>query len=188
MARTRAADHEEKREAITLHAAKLFARRGFAGASISDLARACGSSKSLIYHYYSAKEDILFDVMHGHVDELVRLAETPRVGDAEARFRDATQDLLKAYAGAEDAQKILLYELDKLPSDQRAKIVGTQRTIVEVFETLLAEARPQISDIGARTMLYFGMVNWVHTWFDPRKGLSRDALAKLIADTALGRV
>jgi len=64
MARTQAADFEQRREKIVERAAQLFAERGFLGASIADLAKACKTSKSLIYHYYSSKEEILFDVMH----------------------------------------------------------------------------------------------------------------------------
>lgn len=75
MARTQAADFEKRREAIVEHAARLFAERGFLGASIADLAAACSTSKSLIYHYYASKEDILFDVMHAHVGALLDAAE-----------------------------------------------------------------------------------------------------------------
>ena len=50
MARTQAPDYEERRIAIVDKAAELFARRGFTGASLSDLAAACQTSKSLIYH------------------------------------------------------------------------------------------------------------------------------------------
>ena len=67
MARTQAADYGVRREAIVEKAARLYAERGFLGASISDLAKVCRISKSLIYHYYPSKEDILFDVMHSHV-------------------------------------------------------------------------------------------------------------------------
>jgi len=75
MARTQAADYGVRREAIVEKAARLYAERGFLGASISDLAKVCRISKSLIYHYYPSKEDILFDVMHSHVRALLDTAE-----------------------------------------------------------------------------------------------------------------
>jgi len=71
MARTQSADYAIRREAIVDRAAELFAERGFLGASIADLADALKTSKSLIYHYYDSKEDILFDVMHSHVKALL---------------------------------------------------------------------------------------------------------------------
>ena len=96
MARTQAADYEERRTAIVEQAARLFAERGFLGASIADLAEACDSSKSLIYHYYASKEDILYDVMHSHVRALLfhnigditgcRIITTPIAQDCDTGF------------------------------------------------------------------------------------------------------
>jgi AcrR family transcriptional regulator len=54
MARPRAADHDDKRAALLDTAASVFATRGFDGASMSDIARALGVSKALIYHYYAS--------------------------------------------------------------------------------------------------------------------------------------
>ena len=75
MARTQAEDYDARRSDIVDKAAALFAERGFHGASIADLAEACGTSKSLLYHYYASKEEILFDVMHDHVRALLDAAE-----------------------------------------------------------------------------------------------------------------
>ena len=49
MARPQAADYDDRRAAIVEQAARLYAERGFLGASLSDLAKACKTSKSLIY-------------------------------------------------------------------------------------------------------------------------------------------
>ena len=75
MARTQAPDYEDRRQAIIEHAAKLYSERGFLGASVSDLADACATSKSLIYHYFPSKEDILFEVMQSHIASLVEAME-----------------------------------------------------------------------------------------------------------------
>jgi AcrR family transcriptional regulator len=45
MARKQAADYEQRREAIVAKAAGLFAKRGYASASVADLADACDLSK-----------------------------------------------------------------------------------------------------------------------------------------------
>ncbi|EWM42258.1 bacterial regulatory s, tetR family protein [Bordetella holmesii 41130] len=46
------------RERILEAAAALFARSGYEGSSIADLACAIGVSKAAIYHYYPTKQDI----------------------------------------------------------------------------------------------------------------------------------
>ncbi len=70
MARTKAASFDAQRAAIRDAAARLFADKGYASASIADLARACGVSKALMYHYYRDKEDLLADVALSYVDRL----------------------------------------------------------------------------------------------------------------------
>jgi AcrR family transcriptional regulator len=183
MARTQAEDYGEKREAIVEEAAKLFAARGFDGASLADLAAACGMSKSLFYHYYPSKEQILFAVMDGHMERLLSAIEAPPPrdpGQALARFARA---LLRLYAGAAGRQKVLLYELGRLPSAERRQIVAKERKLVAFVEDILANAEPRTdrAALRARTMLFFGMLNWTHTWLKPGAGLSRDEVADLAA-------
>lgn len=173
MARTQAEDYDERRGEIVEHAARLFARRGFHGASIADLADACGTSKSLLYHYYKSKEDILYDVMHSHVRALLDAAEkvaAQPIGAAE-RLRAVTQAFMELYLGAADRQRVLLNELGHLRDNQRKTIVGIQRRLIEIIEEILIELRPPLAGSSPlkrpAAMLYFGMINWMHTWLDP---------------------
>src|SRR5262249_52861899 len=108
MARTQAADYDERKESIVGAAARLYARRGFNGASVADLAESCGTSKSLIYHYYQSKEDILFDVMISHVralDEAAREAVADGASPAE-KLRRVARTFMALYVGAADRHKV----------------------------------------------------------------------------------
>ena len=191
MARTQAADYDEKREAITGAAAQLFAEKGFAGASVSDLAERCAVSKSLIYHYYSSKEAVLFDVMNEHIDDLLGIIEArAQANDPAKEIHDLTKELLQHYVGAANRQKVLLYELTSLPAENQTDIKSKQRKLVAYVESLIAAAKPELAKnkarLSAQTMLFFGMLNWTHTWFKPKGGVTRDQLAEMAADTILG--
>lgn len=191
MARTQAADYEERRASIVEKAAALYAERGFLGASLSDLAEVCGGSKSLIYHYYPSKEDILFDVMHSHVAKLLtatKIIAARNLAPADA-LRAITTEFMKHYAGAAARQKVLLNELAHLPEDRRATIIGIQHKLIDFVQDILAKLRP---DLGGRAalrrpavMLYFGMINWTHTWMDSSGPVSPETIAKLAANTFL---
>ncbi len=191
MARTQAADYDKKREAITDQAAILFARDGFAGASVSELAALCRVSKSLIYHYYPSKETILFDVMSAHIEDLlnITLLAASKNLTPEEELRAVTRTLLRHYVGAADKQKVLLYELPSLPNKQREDIVSKQRKIIALVEAMLARRKPSLkrdrARLRAKVMLFFGMLNWTHTWFKSRGAISRDELADMAADTIL---
>jgi AcrR family transcriptional regulator len=189
MARTQAADYEQRREAIVSKAAALFAERGFRGASMSDLATACETSKSLLYHYYSSKEDLLHAVMLSHVDQLLEDVSKVMEGDRapKAKLSALIHAFMSHYIGAADRQKVLLNELDNLPPSQRATIVGKQRAIIDDLQRLLADAFGDPGDPAqarVRTMLVFGMINWTHTWFDPSGPVSPTSLADMVIDIA----
>ena len=191
MARTQAADFEERRLAIVERAADLFAERGFLGASIADLARACNTSKSLIYHYYDSKEDILFDVMHSHVRALLDAAEAiaARPLEPAGKLRELTLAFVQLYVGAAARQRVLLNELDQLPPEQRGIVVGIQRRLIDIVQQLIVELRPDLAAPASlqrpATMLYFGMINWMHTWLDPEGPVTPQRIAELAANIFL---
>jgi len=181
-----------RREAITDAAAGLFAKKGFLGASVADLSAACHISKSLIYHYFPAKEDILFAVMWGHVSRLVELARAMAALDRPAaeKVRVYARNLMEVYNGAQAQQKILLNELDNLPADKRALVVEAQRAVIAVVDEWLVALRPELREQPKLrrpvVMMFFGMLNWTHIWFDPAGAVSARQVADLAADMFLG--
>ncbi len=192
MARTQAIDYDERREAIVAAAAALFARDGFAGASVSNLSKRCKMSKALIYHYFKSKEDILYEVMISHVRALDVAARQAATGAAapERKVRELAHAFLALYVGAADRHKVLLNDLVRLPKPRRAEIVAVQRGLVEIVRKLLVEVAPSLRrkrpESLAAAMLFFGMINWTHTWFDAKGPVSAGALAEMAADLALG--
>lgn len=192
MARTQAADYDQRRADIVNRAARIYARSSFLGASIADLASACKVSKSAIYHYYKSKEDILFDIMLSHMTVLEAAARgiASEPGQAAQKLRKLSIAFMEAYAEAADHQKVLLNELEHLPKPRRARIVATQRGLIEIVEGLLAEIEPRLHQragrLRAAAMLFFGMINWAHTWFDPKGPVSAEEFANMAADVALG--
>ncbi len=183
MARPQSPDYDKRHEAILKAAAGLYARKGFPGSSVAELAKACSTSKSLIYHYFPSKDDILYAVMADHLDALTQAAETARAsgGSAEDRLRALTIAFMRLYAGAQNHHKVLLNELDRLPPARRADVVARQRRIIAAAEEIIAEIAP---GGGARvnTMLFFGMINWTHTWFDPQGPFMPEALALRVVE------
>jgi AcrR family transcriptional regulator len=190
MARPQSPDYDKRREAILDAAAHLYAQRGFQGASVADLAKACSTSKSLIYHYFPSKDDILYATMAAHLDALVEAAEdATRTGSAEEKLRALTHAFMALYVGAGDSHKVLLNELDNLPPERRAEVVAKQRRIIGAVEALVWALRPDAGDLNfPLTMLFFGMINWTHTWFRPGGSVDVERLADAAVDLMLGGV
>lgn len=187
MARPQSPDYDRRRDSILKAAARLYARRGFKGASIADLAKACRSSKSLVYHYFPSKDDILHQLMAAHLDALVEaVRETTRSGSPEERLRALTRAFMRLYADAQHSQKVLLNELDNLAPAARAEMIAKQRRIIAAVEELIAEIRPDSGPLALPlTMLFFGMINWTHTWFRPEGRVSAAELADMAVNLML---
>ena len=170
-------------------AARLYADKGFVGASVSDLAAALGASKSLIYHYYPSKEEILFEVMDQHLRLLSQAADRVLARDLPPpdKLRALARAFMGHYVGAAARHKVLLNELGALPPARRAEIVARQRRLIADVEQLLTAIRPGLSVDLRRpaAMLFFGMINWTHTWFRADGPVSADRVADLAADLIL---
>ena len=190
MARTQAADYDERRAAIVSTAAAQYARFGFNGCSIADLADACGVSKSLLYHYFSSKEDILFEIMDAHVRALADVAaQTAGEADAERRLRALTRGFMTLYVDAADAHKVLVNDLDKLPPRRRTTVIAIERGLIEVVDDLIGRMSKRLAgrrgERRAAAMMFYGMINWTHTWFDPSGAVKPRAFADQVVDTLL---
>jgi TetR/AcrR family transcriptional regulator len=186
MARPRAADHDLKRRAILDRSAQLFARRGYARTSMSEIALACGSSKALLYHYYENKEQLLYDLLKAH---FVRLEASVRAADdasapPPARLRRLVAALLAAYEGADALHKVQINELTSLPPERQKELKAYERQLVERFAGVLSAINPALGNgsglLKPVTMSLFGMINWSYLWFRPDGSMSRAAYADLV--------
>lgn len=62
----------ERRDEILAAARALFADRGIARTSISDIAEHVGITRGLIYHYFTAKDELVDAVLEQYIAEVVR--------------------------------------------------------------------------------------------------------------------
>lgn len=192
MARPQSPDYDKRRAKILETAARLFAKNGFHAASIGQLATACGMSKSLIYHYYGSKTDILFACMEDHVVALKEICQEIRAngGDPKVQLRDIVRTFLDIYKSSANNHKVLLNELSALPDDQRSTIIGHEDRVVALLGDVLSEASGQDFDPKyvrtVCTMLLLGMINWTSNWFRVDGPLTSDQIADLATDIFMG--
>jgi len=178
MARPRAAGYDDKRQAIIDRSAALFAQNGYDRASMAEVAKACGMSKALLYHYYDSKAALLFDILRDHLQELLDAVGAVDKGQApRARLRALVGALLDAYRDADKEHKIQINELGKLAPAKQKQLKDMERELVAVFAAAIAAVNPAIGRDKALlkpvTMSLFGMINWHYMWFREGKALSR---------------
>ncbi|MBB5373016.1 TetR/AcrR family transcriptional regulator [Acidocella aromatica] len=184
MARTRAQDYVEKRELILHQAAQLFAQHGYTGTSISMIAKACGVSKALLYHYYPDKEAVLFDILHAHLIRLVALMEAvvATAPPGAPRLLAIGEALLDAYRDAYAEHQVQIANLGLLPEDKQAVLRGLERSLVTPVAEAISQVVPGVAGtttLKPLTMAWFGMINWHYLWFREGRGFSRADYARM---------
>jgi len=191
MGRGRHAGYDDQRELILERAAALFARRGYPGTSMNQVAEACGLSKATLYHYYKDKYAILVSIADSHVSRLqgiVREALTEH-STPDAQMRVLIRRLVEEYADAQNAHRVLTEDVKFLEDADRERILDKEREVVNGFAKVVAALRPDLKQAALSkplTMLLFGMINWMFTWMKPHGALDYDAMAPLVADLFLG--
>lgn len=194
MARSRAKDHDEKREAILHRAASAFARDGYDRASMARLAAECGVSKALLYHYYASKEALLFDILQNHLSALVEALE--EADDAalapEQRLEALVSALLEAYRDADAEHKVQVDALRLLPDAEQERLKALERRMVAIVAEAVRALDPAAFDgrplLKPVTMSLFGMVNWAYMWFRDGGAVSRSDYARLATQLLVGGV
>lgn len=182
MPRPRAADYDDKRQALLDTAASLFAERGFARTSMGAIAEACGASKAWIYHYYPSKESLLEDMLVAHVQRLKHAGDAALAtsDEPEAQLRALLRAVMRIYARSGAKHIVLLSDLGVLPAALRAQIVTMQREVVALFGDLVVSLAPR-APRAPTTMALLGMINFTYTWFDPDGPVGPEAYADLVA-------
>jgi AcrR family transcriptional regulator len=152
--------------------ARVFNERGYEAASMEDLARASGLTKSTFYHHVSGKEQLLRLAVHRALDALSAVMDEDAqdvgrpVERLERVLRRTTEVLL-----AELPYVTLLLRLRGNTEVER-EAIAQRRAFDARLATLVqaaAEAKEIRSDIDPRlvTRLLFGMVNSLTEWYRP---------------------
>lgn len=191
MSRNRGITYDEKLGHIRSTAASLFAENGFSRTSMAGLARECGVSKALLYHYYTSKEALLFDILNAYLGNLqdALLLNPHALKHARDHLRHLIFNLLMEYKQADNTHKLLLHDLHVLPAEQQAELRHKEKIIVTQFVDALnlaaTEAGHPNPPKGPRAMMLLGILNWTYTWFRDDGDLSIDEYCDLVCDSMI---
>ena len=190
MSRTRSASFEQHRDTIRAQAARLFARHGYPVTPVAELARSCGISKALLYHYYRDKEQLLFDIADRYLDSLLAIvAEVEaRPLAPSARLRRLIECFMGAYEDAAVYHRVLVQDVKYLKPLHRNHVNAKQRRVVQAYADAVAAAAPQLAGsplLKPVTMTLFGMINWTFTWLKDDGPLRYADMAPVVADLFL---
>ncbi len=182
-------------DSLTDVALRVFAERGYDGATMDDVARAAGITKASIYHHVTGKEALLERGLRRALDALFSVLEEPesrngspieRVRYVVGRVAQITFDLLPEVS--------VLFRV-RGNSNVEREVIERRRKFDRIVAGLLLEGQRDGSmrgdvDPAVATRLIFGMSNSVVEWYRPGGRASQaelaDAIVALVFDGVMG--
>ena len=171
-------------------ATNIFCEKGYKRASMRDLSRACAMSLAGLYYYFDSKERLLYLVEKGlfaRVTEgLDRKLEA--TSDPEQRVQVFIENHVSFFLSRQKAMKVLAHEDDVLTGKMGKEIAAIRRDYYHRCTDLLDDLkRAKGLEFKSRSsaMALFGMMNSLHTWYNPKLDNPPPLLAKEISDIFL---
>jgi AcrR family transcriptional regulator len=187
---------DTRRTQILLEAAATFARQGYDGTSMSELAGRCNITKPGLYYHFKGKQDLLFAIMSKALDVLeeATLAATFAATSHEERLRNILRAHARLITQEEDGTVTVLVieERDALRPADRRIIEHRLRSYIGLIRATLEGMRDdgvlRDADTGVAALSLLGMVLAIARWYRPAGRLTADQVVDQITDAALASV
>ncbi|KJS44839.1 TetR family transcriptional regulator [Roseovarius sp. BRH_c41] len=177
MARTQGSHSDITGPRVREAALHLFARHGYAAVSMRQIAAAVGVQAGALYNYTPDKQTLLFDLMRGHMEDLLVAwdAAVP-VGDAMAALEAFTRFHIRFNTSRADAVFVSYMELRNLDPANFEVIEGLRRDYETRLEAVLRRGTEAgvmvVAEPRIASMALIAMLTGVNTWYREQGRLS----------------
>lgn len=178
---------EKRAQQIAKSAARLFSKRGFLETSINDIAKATKMSKANIYYYFEDKNYLLAHILNSFFDIILGGEEFFKTEDLsyEEKLEKFIKRHIEIYVENPYHAKVLFKEVNNLDSKNHRIIRQKERRYFEILRNILSgyigDRYPK-EYVTVLTFLILGACNWMYLWYDPKKKITPEKMAKLIFD------
>lgn len=174
-------------ERILQCALELFARRGFHGTGIRDIASCAGISTANLYHYGS-KEKILLQVMTAALERLLAAAHTiqTQCDDPLIRLDNLVRMHVITHALSPEASSVVDDQVGALAGTERDTIIALRDTYerywADCVRAGIERGKVVVPDASAARLGILEMCSGVARWFSPEGRFTARAIADIHVD------
>lgn len=171
---------------------ELFSQQGYARTSVQQIVDAAGVTKGALYHYFTSKDDLLFDIydrllslQREHLDEIVA-----RDLDPLETMRLVCEDLMITSIEWISEGSVFFRSQHMLSDERQREVKRRRREYNDVFTALLARGQAAgefRTDIPAivLTATFFANPHYLSHWYSPDGELTKEQLAAQITELYL---
>lgn len=187
--------HRDRKTEILYEAAQLFVKKGYRAASLQEIAECFGFSTPALYHYFSSKEQLLYEILTYALDvnEQTRARVAESTTDAAQHLRELVRaELLDITTREVDGEFsiLLVQEANELAPDHRHEVTRRRRAHFDhhraILDELKSQGRLRDVDTTVATFCLLAMITTVATWFQRDGRLSGEQLAEEMTTLASG--
>ena len=170
-----------RRETIIEAASALFARNGYDGTSMRDIAAESGILAGSLYYYFASKEEMFAAVHEQAINRLCTgtLQAINPAADPWTRLQQASEGYLTTMLSSATQSSLIITEFPLRRSGKlRAKLVSDRQRFEAIFSEIV-DALPLAPDVDRSywRLALLGMLAWTHVWYD-NKGDSPNQVAQ----------
>lgn len=194
MSRTAGSKGPKTLEAIRRAGLRLIYERGYAATSLRDLAAAVGIQPGSLYNHISTKQDLLFGLVHSHMEELlIRLDEVLAGVEGSRRQLTAFIEFHLTYHIKKTHEVFISYsELRSLEPPNYAAVVALreryEKRLIAILDQGVASGDFVIADRPVAAYGILAMLTGITSWFRPDGRLDTPALISLYTEMVLRSV
>lgn len=190
------ANGTSRRDELLTVAAKLFAARGYHGTRMDDVAEAVGLNKATVYHYYSSKSLILYDIYKGTADFTVEALHDDPTASARETIYNFTRRLMVGIANDLERAAVYFQEgpyiAEWFTEEQVAYIRRAETQVYEhvrdVIDRGIASGEFYDCDSHVLALGYIGMTLGSYRWLRPHGRRSAQEIAVEFSTALLRRL
>ncbi len=180
---SRTSSYDRKFDHVLRAGARVISREGYGQATIRQVASEAEMSLAGLYHYFSAKEELLFLIQFHTFDSLLeRLREKLEpVGGPRQRLRVMVANHLEHFLSRMNELKVCAHEMESLSGEYYERVRGLRQEYLKItlgiVEAIGKEAGGSKIDLRLATFYLFGMLNWIYMWYPRGEEMSGEVLA-----------
>jgi AcrR family transcriptional regulator len=178
-------DGIETRQRLIKAAVDLYSKKGFAGASVEDVARRAGVTKGAFYHHFESKAHLIMAIHNSFVD--MQIADITEIVEQDLSpqetLRDAIVLIMRNMINYKSSVSLFVREYPTMPRavDQvvRARRSEYEQLLINIIDRG-RDGEVFHSGLPTNVLLYgiLGMCTWATQWYDPKYAPTADVIGE----------